>query len=499
MKLLIPCFLLLFPALVGATTRGLKKGSSDDDGHENLAAETSMRRKGKPEASMSKKGKKTEAKKGKKGKAMGNDTGADAGTSKTRTQVLLNIDTGKDTLTQLVPIDTETATAGDLLQKVSEMLNMHSDYLVLYKKTALLLNNNLITGRNPDDRIGCSSMCDNYEELNAETLHSLGVTDGTSVLCLIRPLRGDHIHSAFAVYVHGELVDSLWDDQWLGTPQANEGETYPVTFADLSMGMYNYHITNLQPHFGVHAGQASWFGDGLIHVHPGTSWQWFHKTEGTGATLDAYLDQVGAGYYDTISMRYPYGSWNVVNSNENRLAGRSTITFPDKTGGKPTMVGGEYDCQTILDSGVKGQNIGSGRHPLRDFENQAHTVIEMTPETIIINSNETHIWRTYHWQYWNQTSAPEMYEHGAGNLWLGQNMGMVVMSFESVDAADTASPQKPPQCMIDMLSNEFGRLTGTGLPHQQSNYYIKGFDGFPYPMPNDQGLGWPLEKPIYFS
>jgi hypothetical protein len=54
----------------------------------------------------------------------------------------------------------------------------------------------------------------------------------------------------------------------------------------------------------------------------------------------------------------------------------------------------------------------------------------------------------------------------------------------------------PTQCMIDILSNEVGRVTGVPLPHQQSNYYIKGFDGFPYPMPNDEGLGRPLSKPI---
>ena len=56
---------------------------------------------------------------------------------------------------------------------------------------------------------------------------------------------------------------------------------------------YDYHITTTHPHFGMHAGQAYWFGDGLIHSHPGTSWQWFHHTEGLGATLGAFLEQTG--------------------------------------------------------------------------------------------------------------------------------------------------------------------------------------------------------------
>ena len=56
---------------------------------------------------------------------------------------------------------------------------------------------------------------------------------------------------------------------------------------------YDYHITTTHPHFGMHAGQAYWFGDGLIHSHPGTSWQWFQHTEGLGATLGAFLEQTG--------------------------------------------------------------------------------------------------------------------------------------------------------------------------------------------------------------
>lgn len=53
----------------------------------------------------------------------------------------------------------------------------------------------------------------------------------------MRPLRGDHIHQAFATYVHGELVDIVWDQEWLGTADASEGQTYPLTFSNLSKGM----------------------------------------------------------------------------------------------------------------------------------------------------------------------------------------------------------------------------------------------------------------------
>ena len=47
------------------------------------------------------------------------------------------------------------------------------------------------------------------------------------------------------------------------------------------------------------------------------------------------------------------------------------------------------------------------------------------------------------------------------------------------------------QVHIDVLSDKAGRETGTSIPNQQSSYYTKGFDGYSYPMPNDQGQGWP--------
>jgi hypothetical protein len=185
--------------------------------------------------------------------------------------IILNIAAGKETLTTFVPIDELVDTAGDLLERVGELVGIPSDYIVLYKRTNLFQRNKLI-GRDPSQRIGCSSTCTSANELNAKTLPSLGVSEGSSVLCLIRPLRGDHIHQAFAVYVHDELVDTLWDSDWLRTPDASEGLTYPKSFEDLSDGMHDYHITTTHPHFGIHSGQAQWFGDGFIHIHPGTSW-----------------------------------------------------------------------------------------------------------------------------------------------------------------------------------------------------------------------------------
>lgn len=56
---------------------------------------------------------------------------------------------------------------------------------------------------------------------------------------------------------------------------------------------------------------------------------------------------------------------------------------------------------------------------------------------------------------------------------------------------------RPPQCMIDVLADKVGRETGTSVPNQQSSYYTLGFDGRPYPMPNDHGYGWPQPKKVW--
>ena len=77
--------------------------------------------------------------------------------------------------------------------------------------------------------------------------------------------------------------------------------------------------------------------------------------------------------------------------------------------------------------------------------------IGMTPENIIIGSNATHKWRAYYWGYFNETE-PRVIEYGIPELWLGENLGMVVLSFERRDAnatGDYAAP-RPPQCMIDL-------------------------------------------------
>ena len=280
--------------------------------------------------------------------------------------LFISVDSGRVSFTKVIPYDPAKTTAGGLLDAVGAALQVNPQYVVLFREEGVADRKNRRVLRREKQRIGCTSTCFGADSLNALKLSTLGIVPGDTIMCYLRPLRGDHIHLSFSVYVHGELVDVLFDSPWLRTPDANEGNTYPRTFANLSEGMFDYHITQLQPHFGIHAGQSSWYGDSMIHAHPGTSWAWFQGTEGLGANLDAFLGQVGAAYYDTLSGRYPMGGWHVPGDYNLRS---NAMTFPDVNGGQVTQVGGE--CASggrwslgALSVGGRARGVGRGAlHP----------------------------------------------------------------------------------------------------------------------------------------
>ena len=82
-------------------------------------------------------------------------------------------------------------------------------------------------------------------------------------------------------------------------------------------------------------------------------------------------------FYDGADSRYPIGQWHVP-FNTTRDLEQNAMTFPGHTGGKETMVGGQYACEQINPAhpekeGLNGQNVDNidenkTRHPLRDFE-----------------------------------------------------------------------------------------------------------------------------------
>lgn len=155
--------------------------------------------------------------------------------------VHLFINSGETKLAAIITVDLDQ-TAGSLLDQVAERVGFDPDYIVLYLRgeNSMKIKDGSMTVESnfkASNRIGCSSMCDNQAEMNSVKLRDYNIRMNSVITCLIRPMRGDHIHQAIAIYVHGELVDTLWDQDFLRTPNANEGNTYPVTFSDLSFGM----------------------------------------------------------------------------------------------------------------------------------------------------------------------------------------------------------------------------------------------------------------------
>ena len=81
-------------------------------------------------------------------------------------------------------------------------------------------------------------------------------------------------------------------------------------------------------------------------------------------------------FYDGVDSRYPIGQWHVpFPDGVDRDLKQNGMTFPGTTGGKMTMVGGQYACEQNNGAvkGLNGQNVdnvdtGTARHSLRDFE-----------------------------------------------------------------------------------------------------------------------------------
>jgi hypothetical protein len=169
--------------------------------------------------------------------------------------------------------------------EVARRIGVPAQYVELYKRRASVDTHSRYNRRLPGDRLtavginvtdadaaGAAKAAAAAHE--AQPMSSFGVVRGAALDALIRPLRGDHIHIAFAVYIDGRRVSPVPDR--------------PLTGNTSELG----HVTNVFPHFGVHTGGPGYWDDGVIHVHPGTAWQWLTATEGLGCVLGAYLEQV---------------------------------------------------------------------------------------------------------------------------------------------------------------------------------------------------------------
>jgi len=222
------------------------------------------------------------------------------------------------------------------------------------------------------------------------------------------------------------------------------------------------HIDNVYPHFGVHFGHTHWFGFGLIHVHPATSWHFFEQTEGLGSNIDAALEQAGIWLWEKNSRRYPYHS----------AIGHITD-----------------DMDVILDfPGFETLSTLNGTVLTSNFN---WSFCDYPTTRTLIGNDEEYVWRLYYHRDAKDLKNFGVIEENIGRVWLHHNMGFVALSYEERNANSISSPV-PDQESLEYLfadnSHFKMRDVGTGqipstIPSDSSSFNAMGFDGTPYPAP----------------
>eukprot|EP01062_Namystynia_karyoxenos_P056124 TRINITY_DN47080_c0_g1_i1.p1 TRINITY_DN47080_c0_g1~~TRINITY_DN47080_c0_g1_i1.p1 ORF type:complete len:558 (+),score=142.69 TRINITY_DN47080_c0_g1_i1:146-1675(+) len=365
-----------------------------------------------------------------------------------------------------------TLTAADLLKEVAAELGVHRDFLVLVRRGGPAVAGGRVQQRAFNSRrVGAPAGEDASAEADQRSLESWGIpADGDAELdCLLRPLRGDHIHNALAIYITGMLVDPLSDRPLQST--LFEGRS-------MAAAPGQQHIQQLWPHFGVHGGHPEWGGEGFAHVHPGSAWAWFRESEGLGSTLDLLLEQVGVGVWDPDSLRYPFGPWHLPQGPAGADTRTVVVDFP-----ADLRAGVEFgDCAEIERTGTRPASTGG--FPLSQLQNAApYTARDYSDGRSVISSNASHTWRLYYYSHWLDPEPSQVVELGLGRLWIHENMAMMVLSYEP--RVRSGPPPRPPPCQVRLLSNKL-LLDGTTSQsvYQIAQHYALGFDSRPYPMPN---------------
>ena len=381
-------------------------------------------------------------------------------------------------------------TGRQLAEKVAQRVGVKAQYLVLFRSSARLVKRHgagtamTHMDRAPEYRLDAGPNAD-------KALQEQGVMAGDTVKLLLRPLRGDHIHYAFSISYKGDPVDMtmindrpvLAVDSNISGQDRKSGDVcspsssqpkQTTTAATQSSGTPSYvgpkiwegnHIDTVFPHFGVHIGHPGWFGFSLMHIHPGTSWQWFEESEGLGANLDTLLEQVGVWVWEQDSRRYPFH------------------TPLDKV--KPGGV--------IMDFPAGLQTL-AGTKLVSNYNNGRWSYCDYPTNRVLVMNDQDYVWRLYYWPFSRDRMNVSVLEEGFGRMWLHENMGMITLSYEKRNhrIGQAPPPPMPSRSTIEYLwsnneyfkmKNEAGNLPDM-VPHDQSSVKMLGFDGKHYPMPN---------------
>jgi hypothetical protein len=373
---------------------------------------------------------------------------------------------------------TSTQKGKDLAEQLAKKVGVKVQYLALFRSSAELVQdrgpNSALThmDRSPEYRVDAG---DNA----VKTLQQQGVMAGDSLKLLLRPLHGDHIHYAFSIYYKGDPVDMSMiqdrpvlavarniskQDEKIGdvcspdpSPNQTDGGAEPRYVGPKVWG--GNHIDTVFPHFGVHIGHPNWYGFSLMHIHPGTAWQWFEESEGLGANLDTLLEQVGIWVWEQDSRRYPFHT-PLAKAEKDKLM----VDFPAGLQTKGTK-------STKLVSNVKW------------------SYCEYPTNRLLIANDEDYVWRLYYWPFSDKGSLDRygVLTERFGRVWLHENMGMITLSYEKKGA--TNKPPLPEEESIKYLWSNYDHTkvekgTPWEIPHNTSGPKQLGFDGGSYPMPN---------------
>jgi hypothetical protein len=290
------------------------------------------------------------------------------------------------------------------------------------------------------------------------SLSSLGVSKGASIQVLVRPLRGDHFHLAYTVFIRGQRTAMLVD---------------APSIASIAEGD---HATQVFAHTGMHAGGAGWFSDSLVHVHPGTALTPQNApSEGLGATLGLFLETSFVKVWERDSYRYPF-HFPLASIPQDATESESTVCI-------------DFPSPLLLADNK------------RSVPNQfPYTEQEYALNRTLICSDAEMVWRAYVWPSARDPRPAQVVDSGLDRIWLPFGNGMVALSYEpralkpgapvngasyysDVDYTPAGGGENlyypfPPAAAVRMLLDGPEDAEGKHGP-KVSN---AGFDGLPYPF-----------------
>ncbi len=196
-----------------------------------------------------------------------------------------------------------------------------------------------------------------------------------------------------------------------------------------------------------------------MHVHPWTSPFWFHDTDGLGATLGNWLDDVGVTlrkppHRNTLFLEFRNGIYLISNSEFGEIINNQSESSTTKSFG--TRLNSEVD-----DSCVNTLTNQDGRS-----------------------------WKALYWKHYldfEDDVEPEIISEGIANVWIGRNLGVVVLIYGDEEdvvrgTGSFSTSITEPALHADILEVTTAKLDS--LRNNPEEYMNLGqFDGGRYPSP----------------